>query len=298
MGGGRPRFSVCEFTTPTTSFEQDLELYAGVAAGIGVCEEKLRPGEEAEQARALRASGLRATVCIPRNISPLPCEPVYPGPAEIDARVELMLGSLRRLAALDPEVVVLVTGDDLSLPRQEARRIAVEGLREAARLALDLGFEIGLEPIRPDIDLHISIPWTLPETVDFVEEIGVPGVGITFDVYNLFRTENVIADAERYAPLVNSVHVNDWTEPPRGNGDRTFPGEGAIELAEMIAALERGGFRGCYDLEIFASDGLEHDGADALWRLPPAEILSRGRAGFDRVWEEAVTLGAGSCDDG
>lgn len=291
---GAARFSVCEFTTPNTSFEEDLELYPSFTTGVGVCEQKLRAGEEEAQAEALRASGLKATICIPANISPLPCEPAYPGPTDIDERIEAMLGSIRRLARFDPEVVVLVTGDDLSRPRQEARRIAVEGLREAARLAGELGFEIALEPIRLDLDQYISIPWTLPETVEFVEEIDDPNVRILLDVYNLFRTENVIEDAERYARLINSVHLNDWTDPPRGTGDRTFPGDGMIELAEMIAALERGGYDGWYDLEIFASDGLERDGDAALWRLPAAEILARGRAGYMRAWAEAHARGNGA----
>lgn len=282
-----PRFSICEFTTPNTSFEHDLDLAVRFGAQVGVCEAKLREGEEQAQAEALRAAGLSATVCIPNNISPLPCEPVYPGPSDVDERVEAMLSSLRRLAPFKPEVVVVVTGDDPSLSRHDARRIAVEGLREAARTAAELGFALGLEPIRRDLGLTISIPTTLAETVEWIEDIGAPNVGITHDVFNLFRTENMLDDTERYATRINSVHVNDWIDPPRGFSDRTFPGDGIIELPAIIAALERGGYKGYYDLEIFAADGLRLDGEDALWRLPAEEILRRGRGGFDRAWVAA-----------
>jgi hypothetical protein len=82
----RPKFSVCEFTTPDTSFEEDIQLVQLVDADMGVVEPKLIAGEEQAQAEALHGAGLRATVCIPDNISPLPCE-AYPGPTDIDVRV-------------------------------------------------------------------------------------------------------------------------------------------------------------------------------------------------------------------
>jgi sugar phosphate isomerase/epimerase len=198
-----------------------------------------------------------------------------------------MKSSLRRLAPFDPEVVVVVTGDDPSMDPGDARKVAVEGLREAARTARELGIDLSLEPIRRDLGLYISIPTTLAEAEEWLEEIGEPNVGICLDVFNVFRTDNLLEHAERLASQVNSVHVNDWKDPPRGFSDRTFPGDGVIDLPALFAALERGGYSGYYDLEIFAADGLELDGDDALWRLAPEEIVRRGRTGFDRAWEES-----------
>jgi sugar phosphate isomerase/epimerase len=217
---------------------------------------------------------------------------VYPGPKEVDTRIEAMRDSLRRLAPFKPEVVVVVTGDDPELSRQDARKVAVEGLREVARAASELGITLSLEPIRRDLGLYISLPTTLEETAEYIEEIDEPNFGICLDVFNLFRSEDVLAGAERYAKLVNSVHVNDWIDPPRGFSDRTYPGDGIIDLPDVIAALERGGYEGYYDLEIFAADGLEHDGDKALWRQPSEEIVKRGRAGFDRAWEAAAAISA------
>jgi sugar phosphate isomerase/epimerase len=283
-------FSVCEFTTPDTTFEEDLGLVALVDAQIGICEARLREGEEEAQAAEMFSRGLKATVCVPNNISPLPCEPAFPGPKEPEVRLDLMRESFRRLAPFKPEVVVVVTGDDHDLDRADARKIGVEGLREAARAAARYGITLSLEPIRRDLGLHISLPTTLAETAEWIEEIGEPNIGICLDTFNVFRTEGMQADAERYAKLINSVHVNDWTDPPRGFSDRTYPGNGILELADIIAALERGGYEGFYDLEIFASDGLEYDGEAALWRKPPEEILKLGRDGFDRAWGAAGAI--------
>ncbi|MFL6018630.1 MAG: hypothetical protein ACJ74V_13965, partial [Gaiellaceae bacterium] len=92
------RLSICEFTTLTASFEEDLAAYrsAGVE-GIGVCEIKLGEGA----AERLQESGLRATHCIPAVPSILPL-PLMEGPHEPEERVEALCASVRRLAELDP----------------------------------------------------------------------------------------------------------------------------------------------------------------------------------------------------
>jgi sugar phosphate isomerase/epimerase len=99
-----------------------------------------------------------------------------------------------------------------------------------------------------------------------------------------------MALTETYAQQINCVHIADRIDPQRGFSDRTFPGDGVIDIQGFIAACERGGFEGWYDVEIFAGDGLEHDGDAALWRLPADEIVQRSRAGFDRVWAGAREL--------
>ena len=56
--------------------------------------------------RRMAASGLRASICMPSNISPLPAGVVFPGPTDLDERVELMCASVRRLAPFQPESIV------------------------------------------------------------------------------------------------------------------------------------------------------------------------------------------------
>ena len=63
----KPKFSVSQITTFHQTFDEDLEAYtaAGVE-GVGVWEFKLpEDGDDAETVAKLKASGLRATTCIP-----------------------------------------------------------------------------------------------------------------------------------------------------------------------------------------------------------------------------------------
>jgi 2-keto-myo-inositol isomerase len=48
--------------------------------------------------------------------------------------------------------------------------------------------------------------------------------------------------------------------------DRVLPGEGALDLPEIIAALERNGYDGFFSIELFNAD---------LWRLPAKEAARR-----------------------
>src|SRR4051812_33375514 len=110
------KFSICQLSMPDSTFEEDLEIVKSTGAtGIALAEEKLRAGEEAELLAAFRASGLKATVCLPTNIGVLPIQPaiIYEGPQDPDVRLELMCGSVRRLAPFEPDSIVIITGSDI-----------------------------------------------------------------------------------------------------------------------------------------------------------------------------------------
>ena len=277
-----PRFSVCEFTSPHTTFEEDLDLLCrhGVE-GVGICELKLRAGEEAKQLDALHARGLRAAICIPENIGPLPCEPVFPGPVVIEDRVKAMCESVERLAPFRPDSIVVITGSAAGRGVGDARQAAVDGLRCVADRAADLGVRLSIEPLRADVGLDVSFVSTIPETLDLIDEIDRPNIDIAYDVYHLWDTPDVLDLTRRHAQRFAGVHVCDWREPPRTFGDRLFPGDGTIDLPAMFGALEDGGFTGWYDLEIFSDESLP----DSLWKLPPEELVGRGKAGFERAWQ-------------
>ena len=282
-----PRFSSCQFTTPDTSFEEDLALLTEIGAqGIGICEFKLRAGEEAAQLAAMAASGLQASVCMPANISPLPTGVVFPGPDDIDQRVELMCASVRRFAPFQPDSIVVITGALRERTPQEARRIVVESLREVARVAAHENLRLGLEPQRVDVLPGRSLVSTIPDTLDLIAEIGADNIDIVYDVYHLFETEDIVELTRRHAGAFGGVHICDWRRETRGWMDRVLPGDGVIDLPTLFAALEDGGYDGWYDLEVFSDDGrYGADYADSLWKLPPRQVLDAGLAGFRRAWE-------------
>lgn len=293
------RYAIGEYTTPDTTFEADLELYGAVGAGgMGLVEVKLRAGEEGDQLRALRASGMKVSSAIPRNLALLPqVEAMFSGPADLDARVELLCGSIRRLAPFEPDTILVVTGgrgSELSL--KDARRAVAEGFREAAKVATECRTTLSLQPLRDDTGLAMSIVQTIPETLELLEEIGADNLVLGYDVYHLFDTPDALALTQAHATEFGFVHLSDWRPDPRSPVDRAVPGEGIIDLPAFLGALDTGGYSGWYTLTIFSDDGRNgHKHPDSLWMLPPEELVRRSTAGVMAAWRGRAA-GAVSAD--
>jgi sugar phosphate isomerase/epimerase len=273
-----PRFSVSEFST-TLTFEEDLAaIAAGGAEGIGLAEAKLPEGRDAESSAKLRASGLQATICLPTVLSVLPLD-AFPGPDQPEERVAAICGAVRRFATFEPVTMLCLTGPVGSRDPAEARRVAVEGLREIARAGRDVGVRVALEPIHSSARDEFTLVDTIPDAVALLEEVGEP-MGVLFDTWHLWDTPDVLAHVREHAHRFPAVHVNDRRAETRGWDDRALPGEGVIDLPAIFGALAAGGFDGWADLEIFSSDHYP----DSLLRLDPVELVRRGKAGFEEAW--------------
>jgi sugar phosphate isomerase/epimerase len=265
------RLSICEFTTLTATFEEDLAAYgaAGVE-GLGVCEFKLGDGS----AERLRESGLRATHCIPSVPSILPL-PLMEGPEEPEQRIDALRASVRRLAELDPVCVVFLTGPG------EADATVREGIRAVADAGEAAGVRVALEPVHPSQADVFSFAHTIPHALEL---IGSARVDIMLDLWHISNPVEIAAHVDRIA----GVHVSDRREPTRGHFDRVLPGDGVLDLAAAFRALEAAGYDGWYDVEIFSDNGVFGEALPgSLWDVEAAELARRARESFERVWEQA-----------
>src|SRR5580765_8290026 len=265
------RVSICEFTTLTATFEEDLAAYrsAGVE-GIGVCEFKL--GERS--AGRLRESGLRATHCIPAVPSILPL-PLMEGPGDPQERIEALCASVRRLAELDPVCVVFLTGPG------EARDIVREGIRAVAAAGQEAGVRVAREPVHSSQAEVFSFVQSIP---DALELIGSEPVGIMLDLWHISDPASFAAHVDR----IIGVHVSDRRGPTRSHFDRVLPGDGVLDLASAFRALEASGYDGWYDVEIFSDNGVFGDAfPDSLWEVDATELARRARESLERVAAQA-----------
>jgi sugar phosphate isomerase/epimerase len=273
-----PLFAISQITTLPASFEEDLRAYRAVGAeGIGIWEIKLREGEEVAQLAALRESGLASTAAIPAvpSIAPLP----IPGPDDPGERVESYCAGLGRLAPFEPTAVVLLTGPG-------DREVVLDGLETIAAEARSLGLTIGLEPYSRFEGEQWTIVNTIAEAAALVDEAGVADtVGILFDTWHLWDSD-LEADLEAHAHRIVGVHVCDVREPTRSFADRLLPGDGVADVPRQLGLVDRAGWDGYYELEIFSDNGafgLAHP--DSLWDVPAGELARRGRDAFLACWE-------------
>jgi sugar phosphate isomerase/epimerase len=283
----RPRFSISQITTLTQPFDEDLRTYAAAGVdGIGIWEIKLPERDDSESVDRVRSSGLEVTNCVAAVPSILPL-PLMPGPEDPSERVEAFCASLHRLVRFEPDSVALLTGSAKGLAAEHARERVVEGLRTIADEAERAGVRVGLEPVNTIGGEDWTMVSSLPEAVALLDDADRPQLGILFDVWHLWKTPTLFADIEAHVERFVGVHVNDWRDPTRGWADRVLPGDGVADVPRILGALERAGWSGPYDLEIFSDNGTFGDAyEDSLWDVAGPELARRGRDAFLRVWEE------------
>jgi sugar phosphate isomerase/epimerase len=278
--GELPLISVSQVTTLTASFADDVRTYGAAGLdGIGVWEMKLGEGPDDDALALVRESGLGSATAVPAVPSILPL-PLLPGPARRRERVDSILRSLHRLAPFAPAAVLCFTGPG-------ARADAVAGLREVAGEAEALGLRIALEPFQREGIESWSIANTLDEAASIVDEVGSSALGLQFDMWHQWNTPDLLEEIDRHALLIAGVHVNDWREPTRGWADRVLPGDGVAGVPNILGALERAGWDGFYDIEIFSDNGSFGTAyPDSLWDEDPADVVGRARQQLLECWED------------
>ena len=144
-----------------------------------------------------------------------------------------------------------------------------------------------LQPFQREGIEDWSLVGTIGEAVDLIEETGSPALGIQFDVLAPLEHARPLRGDRARGDRFVGVHVNDRREPTRGWADRALPGDGIADVPAILGALERAGWDGCYDLEIFSDNGAFGTRyPDSLWDVDPAELVRRASDSFTRCWQE------------
>ena len=275
----RPPFSISQITTLGATFEADLRAYAAAGVdGIGIWEIKLSEGGDDQAYEQLEASGLGRAAAVPAVPSILPL-PLMEGPADPRERIDAICASVHRLARFEPSSVVCLTGPG------DDRDTVVEGLRTIGDEAARAGVRIGLEPInRLGGEDWTSIS-SLQEAAELLDDADRPALGIQFDSWHVWNTPELVDEIERHAHRFVGVHIADWRDPTRGWADRVLPGDGVADLPALLGTLERAGWNGFYDLEIFSDNGTFGNAwPGSLWDVPEEELARRGKEAFERAW--------------
>lgn len=290
------RVSVNEWSTrPANGVLDDIEQIGRAGFdGIGLWEGKFGDVDDGRIVESLAEHDLAAAFCVPRVWTILPVPFNRPGelrdPRE---RVDAMCESIPRLAKFDPEVIVIGPGvsGDAANPAGPIEAVH-KGLGRVADVAAEHGLQIGFELLAERRGCPIA---TLPEIVDFIDDVGRENVGVMWDVWHSWCEPDVHERVRSYAHRINSVHINDVQVEERTSFDRALPGEGRGEAGRLIAALLEGGYDGWWEIEVFSDDGtFGMELSDSLWKLPPDEFLRRARAAFDATFADAEQAAASS----
>lgn len=153
-------------------------------------------------------------------------------------------------------------------------RKAVDRIRELGRHAEELGIEVSLEMYE---DTYLG---TADSSMRFVEEVGLPNVGINADLGNLIRLHRPVEHwqpmMEKVAPFAKYWHVKNYTrtEDPASGLVITHPApleSGIINYRAAIRMALAHGFQSAFLCEHYGGDGLSVSAAnrDYLRRILP-----------------------------
>jgi sugar phosphate isomerase/epimerase len=261
------KLSLSEISTVSASFREDLAAYRAAGFdGIGIWEMKL--GDDDADAAALRASGLRATNCVPLVPSILP-NAVVEGPADVEERIQSICRSMERFARYEPECVLCLTGAAGEHQPADARRLVVEGLKRVAAAADSAGVHFGLEPTHASQREALSLVTSIPEAIELLEEADLPQVGVMLDLYHVGDTATIEQDLRAHISRFTGVHVADWYAD--GRPERALPGTALSRTRGLVAILADAGWSGTIDVEIFGVP----DDPQSFWALPVDEAARR-----------------------
>ena len=173
-------------------------------------------------------------------------------------------------------VVVVLSGPRGRAPWDTAARVFADAyatlLPEAAAAGLRLAIEV-IHPLRQDL--------SFVNTLDQARALARAGRGggYVLDVWHSAWEPWLLEAAAAYAAtLVHAVQLSDVKPVTLRSMDRALLGRGIAPLAALVRALERGGYRGSYELEIIGDD-VERAGYD--------RVLRASRATFERLLRTA-----------
>ncbi|WP_238651840.1 sugar phosphate isomerase/epimerase family protein [Paenibacillus piscarius] len=163
--------------------------------------------------------------------------------------------------------------------------VATRRLRVCAQILGAYGIRLGLEFVGPH---HLRTAWkypfiwTMEETLDWIDAIGEPNVGLLLDAFHWHTNGQTPGDIERLqAQQIVHVHINDAPDIPleavRDNG-RLYTGEGVINLEGFLRGLQHIGYDGIVSQEVLTADKPKDK---------PEQLVLRSKAGFDLVFTAA-----------
>ena len=163
--------------------------------------------------------------------------------------------AMEQAAALEAPQVVLVCGADPNQSLKVSRQQIKEGITALLPQAERLGVKLSIEPLHPMYAGDKSAISSLGQANDLCEEIDSPWVGVAIDVYHLWWDDQLENEISRCGKSDNifAFHVCDWRVPTTDFlTDRGLMGEGCIPVKQIREWVEKAGFDGYNEVEVFS----------------------------------------------
>lgn len=254
------RLSLNQRTTQQWSLREAVEgcVRAGVPY-IALWRDKVEELGLSQSTRLIRESGLKvSSLCRGGFFSAADA-------AGFRANLDENRRAIEEAAELGTDTLVLVCGGLVGKDIDGARRMIADGIAEIVPFATQHGVKLAIEPLHPMFAADRSAVTTLREANDIAERHDPQAVGVIADVYHIWWDPTVYREIDRAGRRLLGFHVSDWIVPlPDVLLGRGMMGDGVIQLGRLRAAVERAGYNGPIEVEIFNQE---------IWDMPGDEVL-------------------------
>ena len=254
------RLSFNQATSERSSLREVVEGCArhGVPS-VAMWRHKLAELGVGPAARLVRDAGVRVSSICRGGMFPAATA------AERHDRITDNLRAIDDAAAVGAEVLVLVCGPSPDKDITAARAMVADGIAAIAPHAAAAGVRLGIEPLHPAFAGDRSCITTTREARLLAEKFDSAAVGVIVDVYHVWWDPERDAEITLLGDRIAGYHVNDWLVPARdvllGRG---MMGDGVIELRPIRGVVERAGYTGLIEVEIFN---------EAIWSMPLDDLM-------------------------
>ncbi|WP_328736222.1 sugar phosphate isomerase/epimerase family protein [Streptomyces bobili] len=263
---GLERFSINQMTVKQLSMPKLVTACRDLGIGnVGLWRDPVQTYGVEETAKLVRDAGLTVTTL---------CRGGFFTAVDPDERKAALADNRRAIdeaATLGTEVLVLVSGGlpSGSKDLRGARERIADALTELGPYAEDHGVKLAIEPLHPMYASDRCVVSTLTQALDIAERFPAHQVGVTVDTYHIWWDDQAPAQIARAGASgrIHTFQLADWTTPlPEGvlNG-RGQIGDGAIDMREWQTYVEKAGYTGAIEVELFN---------DALWARDGREVLA------------------------
>jgi len=167
---------------------------------------------------------------------------------------------------LGAQCLVLVVGGlparskDLAGARNQVR----DGIAAILPEARKAGVPLAIEPLHPMQAAERACINTLEQALDICEALG-EGIGVAVDVYHVWWDPKLRSQIQRAGKRILGFHICDWLVPTKDLlNDRGMMGDGVVDLGLIRSWIEKSGYAGFQEVEIFS---------DHWWSRDPDEVL-------------------------